>query len=210
MICHADAKDPRSYAPTVGEKVGVHGCHSFPPAICPALVGLRSRFAIAPRPHRSAGYPGIIAGRIADRTQALRSTLAACAIATALAALRYLSAPGFWALLVVSLLHAVALAPTINLEHLDALLSDLCGEISRACGCPDGITSPATNLDYGQSDAEAVKPAAMEPTTIARAIGLPLKIAAKVDRVDQAYLASARPAHPHIARHAAPVNRRST
>jgi hypothetical protein len=145
LICHADAKDPRS--PTVGEKVGVHGCHSFPPAICPALVGLRSRFAIAPRPHRSAGYPGIIAGRIADRTQALRSTLAACAIATALAALRYLSAPGFWALLVVSLLHAVALAPTINLEHLDALLSDLCGEISRACGCPDGITTDVQRVD---------------------------------------------------------------
>jgi PPP family 3-phenylpropionic acid transporter len=35
-----------------------------------------------------------VAGRIADRTHALRATLAASTIATALAALGYLSAPG--------------------------------------------------------------------------------------------------------------------
>src|SRR2546423_15698684 len=49
-----------------------------------------------------------IAGRIADRTQALRATLAACTIATALAALGYLSAPGVWLVLAGSLLPAVA------------------------------------------------------------------------------------------------------
>jgi len=51
-----------------------------------------------------------IAGQVADRTQALRATLAACTIATALAALGYLSASGFWVLLAVSLLHALALS----------------------------------------------------------------------------------------------------
>jgi PPP family 3-phenylpropionic acid transporter len=64
-----------------------------------------------------------IAGRIADRTQALRATLAACTVATALAALGYLSASGFWALLVVSLLHALALAPTINLADALAVVA---------------------------------------------------------------------------------------
>jgi hypothetical protein len=46
-----------------------------------------------------------IAGRIADRTGALRATLSVCTIATALAALGYVSASGFWALLAISLLH---------------------------------------------------------------------------------------------------------
>jgi PPP family 3-phenylpropionic acid transporter len=64
-----------------------------------------------------------IAGRIADRTQALRATLAACAVATALAALGYLSASGFWALLAVSLLHALALAPTTNLADALAVVA---------------------------------------------------------------------------------------
>jgi PPP family 3-phenylpropionic acid transporter len=64
-----------------------------------------------------------IAGRIADRTHELRATLAACTIATALAALGYLSASGFWALLAVSLLHALALAPTTNLADALAVVA---------------------------------------------------------------------------------------
>ena len=64
-----------------------------------------------------------IAGRIADRTQALRATLAACTIATALAALGYLSASGFWVLLAVSMLHALALAPTTNLADALAVVA---------------------------------------------------------------------------------------
>src|SRR4030095_2102089 len=40
-----------------------------------------------------------IAGRIADRTQSLRLTLALCAMATALAALGYLAAWRVWAIL---------------------------------------------------------------------------------------------------------------
>jgi MFS transporter, PPP family, 3-phenylpropionic acid transporter len=64
-----------------------------------------------------------IAGRIADRTQALRTTLAACTIAMALAALGYLSASGFWTLLVVSLLHALALGPTTNLADALAVVA---------------------------------------------------------------------------------------
>ena len=64
-----------------------------------------------------------VAGRIADRTHALRATLAACTITTALAALGYLSASGFWALLVVSLLHALALAPTTNLADALAVVA---------------------------------------------------------------------------------------
>ena len=64
-----------------------------------------------------------IAGRIADRTQALRLTLAICAIGTALAALGYLTAWSFWAILAVSLMHAFALAPTTNLADALALVA---------------------------------------------------------------------------------------
>jgi PPP family 3-phenylpropionic acid transporter len=64
-----------------------------------------------------------IAGRIADRIHALRLTLAICAIATAAAAAGYLTAFGFWAILAVSLLHAVALAPTTNLADALALVA---------------------------------------------------------------------------------------
>jgi MFS transporter, PPP family, 3-phenylpropionic acid transporter len=62
-----------------------------------------------------------IAGRIADRTQTLRLTLAVCAIATAVVATGYLEAASFWTLLAVSLLHAIALAPTTNLADALAL-----------------------------------------------------------------------------------------
>jgi MFS transporter, PPP family, 3-phenylpropionic acid transporter len=64
-----------------------------------------------------------LAARIADRTQALRATLAVCALATALTAMGYVSAWGFWGLFVVGLLHAVALAPTTNLADALALVA---------------------------------------------------------------------------------------
>jgi MFS transporter, PPP family, 3-phenylpropionic acid transporter len=64
-----------------------------------------------------------IAGRIADRAHALRLSLAVCAIATALAAMGYLGATSFWPLLLVSLLHAFALAPTTNLADALALVA---------------------------------------------------------------------------------------
>jgi MFS transporter, PPP family, 3-phenylpropionic acid transporter len=64
-----------------------------------------------------------IAGRIADRTHALRLTLAVCAIGTALAATGYLAAGSFWPLLAISLLHAIALAPTTNLADALALVA---------------------------------------------------------------------------------------
>jgi PPP family 3-phenylpropionic acid transporter len=64
-----------------------------------------------------------LAGRIADRTQGLRLTLAVCAVATAFAAMGYLSASSFWPLLAVSLLHACALAPTTNLADALALVA---------------------------------------------------------------------------------------
>ena len=64
-----------------------------------------------------------IAGRIADRANALRLSLAVCAIATALAATGYLAASSFWPLLLVSLLHAFALAPTTNLADALALVA---------------------------------------------------------------------------------------
>jgi len=64
-----------------------------------------------------------IAGRVADRLHALRATLAACTVGTALAALGYLSATGVWALLVISLLHALALAPTTNLADALAVVA---------------------------------------------------------------------------------------
>jgi PPP family 3-phenylpropionic acid transporter len=64
-----------------------------------------------------------IAGRIADRTHALRLTLAICAIGTALAALSYVTTWGLSAILAVSLLHAFALAPTTNLADALALVA---------------------------------------------------------------------------------------
>jgi hypothetical protein len=64
-----------------------------------------------------------IAGRIADRTHAFRLTLAVCAVGTALAVMSYLPAASFWLLLLVSLLHAAALAPTTNLADALALVA---------------------------------------------------------------------------------------
>jgi PPP family 3-phenylpropionic acid transporter len=64
-----------------------------------------------------------IAGRLADRFRALRLTLAICAIGTAVAVLGYLPASAFMAMLMVSLLHAFALAPTTNLADALALVA---------------------------------------------------------------------------------------
>lgn len=64
-----------------------------------------------------------VAGRIADRTHALRLTLSVCAVCTALAVMGYVPAASFWLLLLVSLLHAAALAPTTNLADALALVA---------------------------------------------------------------------------------------
>jgi PPP family 3-phenylpropionic acid transporter len=64
-----------------------------------------------------------VAARIADRTQAHRLTLAACAVVTAFAVMGFLTAGGFWPLLVVSLVHAFAVAPTTNLADALALVA---------------------------------------------------------------------------------------
>jgi len=64
-----------------------------------------------------------IAGRIADTTHTLRATLAICAIGTALAVLGYLTASGLLALLAVTLLHALFLAPTTNLADALSLVA---------------------------------------------------------------------------------------
>ena len=64
---------------------------------------------------------GPLAGRLADVTQALRAVLAACALVAALVALGLLSAPAFTPLLLISLLHAAALAPTTTLADALAL-----------------------------------------------------------------------------------------
>jgi PPP family 3-phenylpropionic acid transporter len=64
-----------------------------------------------------------IAGHIADRTRAHRLTLASCAVTAAFAAIGYLTTGGFWPLLVVSLIHAFALAPTTNLADALAMVA---------------------------------------------------------------------------------------
>jgi PPP family 3-phenylpropionic acid transporter len=56
-------------------------------------------------------FAGPIAGRIADLLDAPRLVFAACAGAAALAAIGYAPATGFWPLLAVTLVQAMALAP---------------------------------------------------------------------------------------------------
>jgi MFS transporter, PPP family, 3-phenylpropionic acid transporter len=85
----------------------------IPPELIGVLFGTGTAIRLVSAP---------VAGRIADRTHALRLTLAVCAAATALAAVGYLPAGSFWPLLVVSLLHASALAPTTNLADALALV----------------------------------------------------------------------------------------
>jgi PPP family 3-phenylpropionic acid transporter len=62
---------------------------------------------------------GPIAGRIADRLQAFRAELAGCAALAASVTILFLGAHGFWALLVITLFQAEALAPLVPLA--DAL-----------------------------------------------------------------------------------------
>src|SRR2546421_2760544 len=62
-----------------------------------------------------------LAGRIGDLVQALRAVLAFSIAAAALVTLGYLSARGFWMMLVVMLLHAYALAPMTVLADALAL-----------------------------------------------------------------------------------------
>src|SRR6185503_17207377 len=64
---------------------------------------------------------GPLCGRLADLTQALRAVLAVCATLAALVALGLLSASSFSALLMISVLHAAALAPITTLADALAL-----------------------------------------------------------------------------------------
>src|SRR5262245_37138901 len=56
-----------------------------------------------------------LVGRLADLTQALRAVLATCELVAASVALALISAPAFTPLLLTSLMHAAALAPTTAL-----------------------------------------------------------------------------------------------
>ena len=64
---------------------------------------------------------GPLCGRLADRTQALRGVLAACAALAALVALALLPAHGMAPLLAISVVHAAALAPITTLADALAL-----------------------------------------------------------------------------------------
>jgi MFS transporter, PPP family, 3-phenylpropionic acid transporter len=83
---------------------------------------------------------GPLAGRLADRLDAAKLVFAGCAAAAALMALLYLSAEGLWALLLVSFLHAAALAPLAPLSDTLAL-----GTAAPAGG--NGASGPG--FDYG-------------------------------------------------------------
>jgi PPP family 3-phenylpropionic acid transporter len=64
---------------------------------------------------------GPLCGRLADLTQALRATLAVCAASAAFIALGLLQTSGFTPILMTSVLHAAALAPTTTLADALAL-----------------------------------------------------------------------------------------
>ena len=64
-----------------------------------------------------------LAGRLADRLALRRETLAACAVVAAVAALLYLPASGLPAIAMVSIVHAIALAPLTALADALALLA---------------------------------------------------------------------------------------
>jgi PPP family 3-phenylpropionic acid transporter len=81
---------------------------------------------------------GPLAGRIADRLRARREVLAACLAAAGLVALGLASAEGWALLLLISLCHAAALAPTTTLA--DALAS-------RAAEAPAG--TGRKRFEYG-------------------------------------------------------------
>jgi MFS transporter, PPP family, 3-phenylpropionic acid transporter len=64
---------------------------------------------------------GPLCGRLADRTQALRAVLTVCTTLAALVAVGLVSAAGFRGLLLLSMLHAAALAPITTLADALAL-----------------------------------------------------------------------------------------
>jgi PPP family 3-phenylpropionic acid transporter len=64
---------------------------------------------------------GPVVGRVADLSQALRGVLAICELTAAVVALGLLSAPALLPLLLTSLIHAAALAPTTTLADTLAL-----------------------------------------------------------------------------------------
>jgi PPP family 3-phenylpropionic acid transporter len=66
---------------------------------------------------------GPAAGRLADRLDAPRTVFAVCSGAAALIALGYVSARGFWLLLLVSVLHSAGFAPLAPLGDTLALSS---------------------------------------------------------------------------------------
>jgi PPP family 3-phenylpropionic acid transporter len=74
---------------------------------------------------------GAFAGWIADRLQALRVVLAICIAASAIVALGYGAAHGFWLLLAIVLLHSSALAPTTTIADALALNASVPRDGSR-------------------------------------------------------------------------------
>ncbi|ACL56315.1 MFS transporter [Methylobacterium nodulans] len=70
---------------------------------------------------------GPLAGRLADRLDAARGVLAACALVSALTALAYLAGHGFAALLLVGVAHAAATAPLAPLTDALALPASAAG-----------------------------------------------------------------------------------
>ena len=64
---------------------------------------------------------GPLAGRLADQRQAWRGLLFVCAIGASLAAMLYRPAHGFWAIFIVSLVQAAALAPLAPLADAMAV-----------------------------------------------------------------------------------------
>lgn len=75
-----------------------------------------------------------LAARLGDRLQALRAVLVACIALGGAAALGYLPACGFWALLGLTLLHAALLAPMPVLADALALASSRRFEYGRVRG----------------------------------------------------------------------------
>ena len=116
----------------------------IPPELIGVLFGAGTAIRLVSAP---------VAGRIADRTQALRLTLAVCAVGTALAVMSYLPAASFWLLLLVSLLHAAALAPTTNLADALALVASRRGRpVGFEYGWVRGAGSPPTSLPRSSLD----------------------------------------------------------
>lgn len=87
---------------------------------------------------------GPLAGHLADRRARRRAVLATCTAAAALIGLAYLGAFGVWPLLLVSLAHAVTLAPLAPLADALALPA------SAGAGAPaDGARGGRSGFEYG-------------------------------------------------------------